>query len=417
MKIAIVHDFLREYGGAERVVEALHEIWPGAPLYTSFVDWPAFAKAPAGKLELFKSWDIRTSWVQHNWFVKKFHSPLRFLAPNIWESLDLSEYDIVITSSGWFMCRGVRVHNEESGALRGSLFDSHRQGPDRVSLHGLTTAKAVTMLEKTHRAAPVHICYIHHPPRNLYGYATGSDLQKYWPVRVYATIINFFLRHYDFMTAQKVDYFVANSKETARRVEKFYRRDSTVMYPPVEVKSQKEKGKSNTSYYVSVGRLTYAKRIDLAIEACNKLKLPLKIVGSGKEEAYLRSIAGPTVDFLGSVSDDELDKIYTGAKALIFCALDEDFGMVPVEAMAHGVPVIALAQGGVLETVIDGKTGMLFGKPEVESLVAAINKFYKRYNHYNFYKNCLAQAKKFSKERFQKEFKTFVEQKYRLASQ
>src|SRR3989344_7129465 len=106
MKVALVHDYLREYGGAERVVEVLHEMYPDAPLYTSFVDWPSFAKAPAGKVELFKSWDIRTSWVQNNWFVKKFHSPLRFLAPKIWESFDLSGYDVVISSSGWDMRRG-----------------------------------------------------------------------------------------------------------------------------------------------------------------------------------------------------------------------------------------------------------------------------------------------------------------------
>jgi glycosyltransferase involved in cell wall biosynthesis len=378
MKIAIVHDFLREYGGAERVVEALHEIWPEAPLYTSFVDWPSFAKAPAGKAELFKSWDIRTSWVQHNWIVKKFHSPLRFLAPDIWESFDLSAYDMVISSSGWFMCRGVIV-----------------------------------------KKPAIQICYIHHPPRNLYGYATGSDLQKYWPVRVYAAVINFFLRHYDFATAQKVDYFVANSKETARRVEKFYRRESTVIYPPVEVNpkskilnpNQTQNSKFKKEYFLSVGRLTYAKRIDLAILACNKLKLPLKIVGKGKEEAHLRSIAGPTIEFVGGVTDEELSKLYAGAHGLIFCALDEDFGIVPVEAMAHGVPVIALAQGGVLETVIDKKTGILFHEPTVDSLESAFKKFMRIKKDWS--RDCTTQANKFSKERFQRELKAFVEAKIR----
>lgn len=366
MKIALVHDFLREYGGAERVVEAMHEIWPEAPLYTSFVDW----KALGVHASRFKHWDIRPSWVQHNWLVKKYHSPLRFLAPKIWESFDLSNYDVVLTSSGWFMCRGVIV-----------------------------------------KKPAVHICYIHHPPRNLYGYATGSDLQRYWPVRVYATIINFFLRQYDFETAQRVDYFVANSEETARRVKKFYRRDSTVIYPPVDIPSIRPKQKGN--YFLSAGRLTYAKRVDLAIAACNKLKLPLKIVGKGKEEAYLRSIAGPTIEFVGGVSDSELDRLYAGARAFIFCALDEDFGMVPVEAMGHGVPVIALGEGGVLETVVDGKTGILFHEPMVESVVSAIKKFYNDYKNYNFYTECKRQAKKFSKERFKKKLKDFVEEKYK----
>ena len=403
MKIALVHDYLREYGGAERVVEALHEMWPEAPLYTSFVDWPSFAapslkrlwrvgdKAPAGKVELFQSWDIRTSWVQHFWLVKKFISPLRFLAPLIWKSFDLSGYDVVISSSGWFMCRG-----------------------------------AVSQKK------PLHICYIHHPPRNLYGYPTGSDLQKYWPVRFYATIVNFFLRHYDFETAQKVDYFVANSEETKRRVEKFYRRSSTVIYPPVDMPaSARQRVSASTlktmtpSYFLSVGRLTYAKRVDLTIEACNRLKLPLKIVGTGKEEESLKKLASQgqalrsknseKVEFLGSVTDEELGKLYAGAKALIFCALDEDFGMVPVEAMAHGTPVIGLAQGGVVETVVDGKTGVLFDEPTVESLVGAIKKFGRlgklgRWGREGE-NQCITQAEKFGKERFKKELTAFVEEK------
>lgn len=371
MKIALVHDYLREYGGAERVVEALHEIWPEAPLFTSFVDWPSFAKAPAGKVDLFKSWDIRTSRVADNWFIRKFHSPLRFLAPLIWRSIDLSGYDVVISSSGWFMCRGVRVPKPT-----------------------------------------VHICYIHHPPRNLYGYPTGSDLQKYWVVRVYATVVNFFLRHYDFETSQKVDYFVANSKETARRVKKFYRREATVIYPPIQTLNLKLKNSKlenqKRHYFLSVGRLTYSKRVDLAIEACNKLKLPLRIVGTGKEEEHLRSIAGPTVEFLGSASDEELGRLYAGAKALIFCALEEDFGMVPVEAMSHGTPVIALAQGGIVESVVDGKTGVLFGEPTVESLVEAILKLNKHYNDYKDHKNYKMMGKKFGKERFKREMKELI---------
>jgi glycosyltransferase involved in cell wall biosynthesis len=392
MKVALVHDFLREYGGAERVVEAMHEIWPEAPLYTSFVDWKSLGRHASR----FEGWDIRPSWVQHNWLVKKFHSPLRFLAPKIWESFDLSNYDVVVSSSGWFMCRGVNV--------------------------GKRLETSDKRQEDTKRA--LHICYIHHPPRNLYGYATGSDLQKYWVVRAYATVINFFLRQYDFQTAQNVDWFIANSKETARRVKKFYRRESTVIYPPVDTNVSKRQSvkasMENTmtqrrgdtvtlGYFLSVGRLTYAKRIDLAIESCNKLKLPLKIVGKGKEETYLHSIAGPTVEFVGSVSDEELDRLYAGATALIFSALDEDFGIVPVEAMARGVPVIGLAQGGTLETVIDGKTGVLFPEPTVESLTAALKKFIgiKR----DWSDKCVAHAKKFSKERFKREMQEYIASK------
>lgn len=369
MKIALVHDYLREYGGAERVLETMHEIWPKAPLYTSFVDW----KALGPHAYRFADWDIRASWVQQNPLVKKLHSPLRFLAPRIWESFDLGGYDVVVSSSGWFISRGVRT-----------------------------------------KPPTVHICYIHHPPRNLYGYTTGSTLQKYWPVRAYAHVVNFFLRHYDYETAQRVDYFIANSKETARRVKKFYRKESTVIYPPVEVTRNTNVSRvpshvSPEAYFLSVGRLTYSKRVDLAIEAANKLKQTLKVVGVGPEEEHLRSIAGPTVEFLGSVSDEELSTLYAGAKALIFCALDEDFGMVPVEAMAQGTPVIGLAQGGVLESVIDGQTGILFQKPEVKELTSAVARFGN--TRKNWASACQRQAEEFSKERFKNKLKTFVEER------
>ena len=363
-------------------------MWPTAPLFTSFVDWGALGEQ--GKR--FKDWDIRTSWVQHYWFIKKFISPLRFLAPWIWGSMDLSGYDVVISSSGWFMCRGVALDHSKTRS-----HDSHE------------TSHAPQASPPQADDQPIHICYIHHPPRNLYGYATGSDLQKYWPVRVYATIVNFFLRHYDFETAQKVDYFIANSKETARRVKKFYRRESTVIYPPI-TQGPAFDARQGQAFFLSVGRLTYSKRVDLAIAACNKLKLPLKIVGTGKEETYLRSIAGPTVEFLGSVSDDELARLYEGSKALIFCALDEDFGMVPVEAMAHGTPVVGLGQGGVVETVVDGKTGILFHEPTVESLVNALGRFGKLGKLGRDWENqCRQQAERFGKERFKKELRAFVD--------
>ena len=450
MKIALVHDYLREYGGAERVLEAVHEMWPEAPLYTSFVDW----KALGPHAERFRGWDIRTSWVQHNPLVKKFISPLRFLAPAIWGSFDLSNYDVVISSSGWFICRGVallgaevgipdagpasrvsRQHPRPSPTVKGVLSRLLTTHSPSIRLQKFWEAfvrdsgiagslTAVTRNSFTRHAAPLHICYIHHPPRNLYGYATGSAQQNPL-IRIYATIINFFLRHYDFETAQAVDYFIANSKETGRRVQKFYRRESTVIYPPVELRTQNSMTKQRTerTYFLSVGRLTWAKRVDLAIQACNKLKVPLKIVGTGKEEAYLRSIAGSTVEFLGSVSDGELAELYAGAKALIFCALDEDFGMVPVEAMAYGVPVIALAQGGVLETVEDGKTGVLFGEPTVEALVEAMGRYGKLglakpdlASREKLERQCAEQANKFSKERFKGELKAFIEEKYRLTT-
>jgi glycosyltransferase involved in cell wall biosynthesis len=368
MKIALIHDYLREYGGAERVVEAMHEIWPEAPLYTSFVDWNSLG----AHTDRFRGWDIRTSWVQDNLFVKRYHSPLRFLARRVWESLDLSGFDVVISSSGWFICRGVQVPK-----------------------------------------SAVHISYIHHPPRSLYGYATGSTLERYAAVRAYALVVNHFQRKYDFETAQKVNFFIANSHETRRRVQKFYRRDAAVIYPPVDMSVKPDIGNTGSrvgkkQYFLSVGRLSWAKRIDLAIGACNALKLPLKVVGAGREMVRLKKIAGPTVEFLGSVSDAELTGLYGGAKALIFSALDEDFGMVPVEAMTQGCPVIALAQGGVLETVVDGRTGIHFQEPSIPALTAAIDRFERSKN--DWAGNSRRQARMFSKERFRRELVAFVAQ-------
>ncbi len=361
MKVALIHDYLREYGGAERVVETLHTIWPDAPLYTSFVDWGSLGS----HAKRFRGWDIRTSWMQWMWPVRKLHSPLRFVAPRVWGSFDLSGYDLVVSSSGWFICRGVGV-----------------------------------------KKPAVHISYIHHPPRNLYGYATGSTLEKYALVRGYANFINFFMRQYDYKTAQRVDYILANSEETARRVKKFYRRDATVIYPPVRVPLREPFRIKPGSYYLSVGRLVWAKRIDVVIAACTALGLPLKIVGTGPEEASLRAVAGPTVEFLGSVPDGRLADLYRNAKATIFCALDEDFGMVPVESMGFGTPVIALGQGGALETVRDGVTGIVFDSPDAESLTGALKRFEKTGR--DWFRACRRSAVRFSTDRFIREINGFV---------
>lgn len=417
MKIALVHDYLREYGGAERVLEVLHEMYPDAPVYTSFYDWGSMGT----HAERFEGWDIRPSWVQKYWFIKKWISPLRFLSPKIWESFDLSGYDVVISSSGWFICRGVKAGRREQFTVNNLQLTVNNEKNFK---------KQLNVNSQKLKVQPLQICYIHHPPRNLYGYPTGSTYQKYAVVRLYASIINFFLRHYDYETAQKVDYFIANSKETARRVEKFYRRDSTVIYPPVTVNNLQltvnkltnvtnitTNENNNTikeAYFLSVGRLAWSKQIDIIIEAANRLQIPLKIAGTGPEEKRLRDVAGLTVEFLGGVNDETLSELYRGAKATIFAALDEDFGIVPVESMAAGTPVIGLHQGGVAETVVDGKTGVLFNQPTVESLVEAIEKFNKTsmsHKTNKTYMNCKQQAEKFSKKRFVKEIERFVEEK------
>jgi len=246
----------------------------------------------------------------------------------------------------------------------------------------------------------------------LYGLPTAREWKKHWWIRIPAEIANHFLRLVDFRSAQKVDYFIANSKNTAARIEKFYRKKATVIYPPVElpelqVANRSRSGKERENYFLAGGRLGRAKRIDLTIEACNQLKLPLKVYGKpfagyGEE---LKKIAGPTIEFLGEVSDKELTRLYVGCQAFIFPAEEEDFGIVPVEAMSYGKPVIALRQGGVMESVIEGKTGEFFDEPTVESLVGVLKKFKpKKYKP----EDCRQQAKKFSKERFKKEIKEFV---------
>jgi glycosyltransferase involved in cell wall biosynthesis len=366
MKIALVHDFLAEYGGAERVVEVIHEVWPWVPMYVAFVNFEGLGPHK----ERVRKWDIRTSWAQKIPFFKKLYSPLRFLALRIFESFDLSDFEVVISSTNMYMAKGVKTRKDQ-----------------------------------------LHVCYCHTPPRSLYGYPTRMDWKKHWWTRVYGTIVNHFMLMDDFASAQRPDFFVANSLETQRRIKKFYRRDSAVIYPPVETEKFRGVSGKRGDYYLFVGRLAVAKGADLAIGACNKLKLPLWVVGRGAEQSWLKDLAGPTIEFLGEVSDEELVKIYAGCKALIFPSLEEDFGIVPVEAMAAGKPVIALKQGGVVESVVPGKTGVFFGEATVESLVEVLKKF-----NLNKFKaeDCKNQAEKFGKERFMREMREFVEAKYRM---
>ena len=365
MKLALVHDYLQVYGGAERVLEAMHEIWPKAPIYTAFVNWDGLGP----HAERIKTWDIRTSWVEQNWFVKKFHSPLRFLTPWVWKYFDFSDYDVVISSSAWYMPRGI-----------------------------ITNPKITT-----------HISYLHTPPRYLYGYDTARNWNKYKVVRLYSYIVNHFLRLYDFNIAQSVNYFIANSKETQKRITKFYRHKSTVIYPPVKININTHL-ECVGDYYLVVSRLARAKHIDLAIEACQKLNKQLIIVGKGPDEEYLRSkVKTPSlVTFLGEIADKDLPSIYANAKALIFPAKDEEFGIVPVEAMGYGIPVVALRSGGVPETIIEGKTGVLFDELNLEIVVAAMKKLDKL----NIRKeDCIKHANNFSKEIFQTKMKNFVSTK------
>jgi glycosyltransferase involved in cell wall biosynthesis len=255
--------------------------------------------------------------------------------------------------------------------------------------------------------ATKEICYCHTPPRWLYGYKTSVGFQKYWIVKVYAAVVGHFMRLYDFNQAQKVDVFVANSKNVAARIWKFYRRKSIVIYPPVSLDSIPKVKKQD--YYLIVSRIVGAKGLDLAVNAAIKLNLKLKIAGepAGYYTEYqtLQKLAAKNIEFVGRVSEKEKVKLYAGAKAFFALSTDEDFGITPVEAMLAGTPVIAFKGGGYTETVIDGKTGVFFTEPTVESLVSAIQKFQ---NLKISSIDCISQAKKFSKEIFIQKIKKLV---------
>ncbi len=369
MKVAITHDYLIVYGGAERVLLTLHEIYPNAPVFVS-----VFNKKKLGKFsENFEKMDIRVSWFDYLPYASKLISPLRFLLPLIWGGFDLSEFDLIIDSSSWAVTRGFKTRKEQ-----------------------------------------IEICYCHTPPRYLYGYDTSRNWKNKWYgklIDLYALFVNHFMRMYDYKTAQKVDYFIANSNNVASRIEKFYRRKATVIYPPVEVENIINKKESSThgEYFLTGGRFVAAKNFDLIIKACKKSNVNLKIFGSGILEKELKQTADSSVEFLGKVSDEELVTCYKNARGFIAAQTDEDFGITTVEAQAAGIPVIVYRGGGYLETVIENKTGVFFDELKVESLVSAIKKLNKLKIKGS---ECIKNAKKFSKENFKKEIKEFVNKAY-----
>lgn len=394
LKIALVHDYLNEFGGAERVLLALSEIWPDAPIYT------AFYRENSEAYKRFKGKKIIASWAQNvPFFASKLHSPLRFLAPLIWNSFvrQLADYDVVITSSSWYVTKGL--------AKRSAL----KAGP--------TKEKGQTL------GRPIEICYCHTPPRYLYGYATS---RKYTNplIWAYALVVNHFMRVYDYEAAQRVDYFVANSKEVQERIKKFYRRDSVVIYPPVEVErlahprggvrvnAREHPGGDSSSkgYFLIVSRLVGSKGIELAVETFTKLNLPLKVVGTSSGystlDERLKEKSGKNIEFLGYVEDKDLADLYSNARAFLALSQDEDFGITPVEAMMCGTSVIAYNGGGYKETVVDGKTGILIDELSGKELTSAVTRFNSmQWNRAEIRMH----AQKFNKDRFKREIKRYVE--------
>lgn len=367
MKVALVHDYIKEYGGAERVLETLHEMYPDADVYTSIYS----PKYLGPHKERFENWRIKTSPLQNIPFKEKLISPFRLISSWVFKSFDFSGYDLIIVSA------------------TGAYF------PNSIK-----------------KKSALQICYCHTPSRYLYGYKTARDWESNIVSKILGSIMNHFLRMVDFNSAQNVDLFIANSEEVKRRIWKFYRKNATVVYPPaipdvsigIHIRYVQLR---NRKYYLAGGRLARAKRVDLAVKACTKLNLPLKVFGKsfagyGDE---LKKIAGNKIEFLGEVAEEEKLKLMAGAKAYIFPSDTEDFGITPVEAMSVGTPVIAYKSGGVMETVVDGKTGIFFPELTVDSVIEAIKRFRKiKWDKEIIIRN----AKKFSKERFVEEVKKIV---------
>ncbi len=362
MKVALVHDYIKEFGGAERVLRVLADMYPKAPIYTAFSVIGSSCEKEFVDRKIIES---PLSFLIKYW---NLYSPLRFLIPLIWDSMDLSGYDLVITSCSSYFARGFKVS---------------------------PNTKVVA--------------YCHTPPRFLYGYETSINLQKYWIVRVYAVVVNHFLRLFDLWSSKRVDLWIVNSENVKKRVWKYYKKDSEVIYPPVEVESyiKSSVGVKKEDYFLIVSRLVGAKGLVEAAEAARHSGFKLKIVGESvgfsQIENRLKKIMG--VELLGWVSDDEIAKLYAKAKGFIALARDEDFGITPVEAMASGTPVIAFNGGGFKESVVDGITGVFVDETSREALELAIRKFdsirWKR-------ENLISRARKFSRGNFEKKIRNII---------
>ena len=325
LKVAIVHDWLNQLGGAEGVLEALKELYPEAPVYTS-IYWPQAMPRE------YSTWDIRTSWLNRLPLIKTHHQPFLPLYPLAFEGFDLRGYDLVISNKSAF-CHGV-----------------------------ITPSRAV------------HICYCLTPTRFLWDYHHYVQHERVNPLAgVLLSPILRNLRLWDKAAADRVEHFVAISESVRQRIQKFYRRDAVVIHPPVDVERFSVQTE-HEDYFLVVSRLIPYKRIDLAVEAFNRLRLPLKIVGDGRDRRRLQAMAGPNIEFLGRVPDQQVEQLLSRCRAFVFPG-EEDFGIAPLEAQAAGRPVIAYAAGGALETVVEGITGHLFQEQTVESLAEVVAGF------------------------------------------
>jgi glycosyltransferase involved in cell wall biosynthesis len=349
-RVALVHDRLEQNGGAERVLWVLHSMFPDAPIYTPI--WNRRA------VPSFEGCDVRTTWMQKLPAVSRMPRLYAALYPLAFSGLNLDGYDLVVSLTSSF-AQG--VHTNGSG---------------------------------------LHVCYCHSPANFVW------RPQAYFlnpAARTLAAPLRFWLKAWDRWAARQPDVYIATGRSVADRVNKFYRRNASIIAPPLERKwFTRHKG---DEFYLVAARLVPHKRVELAIEACDRLGAPLVVVGSGRSEARLRKIAGPQVRFAGYVPDDELRNLYSRARAVLVPS-EEEFGLVALEAQAAGTPVIAFDRGGATETVIDGVTGIRFTPQTVDGLVEAI----RRLGDYSWDRTAIqGNAARYDEGRFRREFLALLE--------
>ncbi len=350
MRVAIVHDWLVTYGGAERVVEAMLEIFPHADIYTLVYDEEKIG-------HVFPKEKVRTTFIQKLPKATKLYTKMLPLMPKAFEELDLTGYDLVLSSSS-------------------------------------CCAKGVLTSHNT-----THIAYIHSPMRYAWDLYYDYRDKSGKLTKLFMSLFMTKIRQWDVTSSIRVDKVLANSNYIAKRINKYWGRDAEVIYPPVEVERLEPNGREAEDFYVAFSRFVPYKRIDLAVKSCTELGRKLVVIGDGEQRDYLKSIAGDTVTFTGRLSDEEVKDYLQRCKAMIFCA-EEDFGIVPLEVQACGRPVIAYGKGGALETVVEGVTGTFFEKQEVEDVKSQIVKFEEMdLNTEDIVKH----AQSFAKERFKEE--------------
>lgn len=364
IKLAIVHDWLTNMGGAENVISYFMDIYKEAPIYTSMCIRENLCDA-------FQKADIRTSFLQKNVKGTKINHQKYFpFMPMAFESFDLNEYDMVLSSS-------------------------------------TSCAKGVIT-----NPATMHICYCNSPMRYCwefyYEYTAnmGTGLKSIIKKKFVKYFINY-MRIWDVASSNRVDYFIGNSQNVANRIWKHYRREATVIYPPADTEYFKPVDKDE-DYFLCVSRLVPYKRVDLVVEVFNELGLPLVVIGGGSELEKIKAMAKDNIKVMGRQPNEVIKEHYAKCRAFIFPG-EEDFGITPVEAQASGRPVIAYGKGGALETVVDGQTGLFFKEQTTESLKDAVMKFEKM----SFDKKVIrAHAEEFGIDIFKNKIKNFVDEKY-----